>query len=49
MKLRRCSVEKCGVYNLSEKCRRCGSKTEEAGYKFKDIKDENRSFKNFKK
>jgi rRNA maturation protein Nop10 len=39
MILKKCTNSECGAYNLTFKCRKCGSQTKEAHYKFLKIKD----------
>ena len=43
MILKKCP--KCKEYNLTELCRVCKSKTQDAHYKFIKLRDENREFK----
>jgi len=38
MILKKCSI--CNKYNLTEKCRKCNSKTKDAHYKFLKLRDE---------
>lgn len=39
MILKKCTNLKCNSYNLSSKCRKCGSETKDIHYKFLKIKD----------
>jgi rRNA maturation protein Nop10 len=39
MILKKCSNSDCKKYNLTSKCRKCGSKTKEVHYKFIKIRD----------
>ena len=46
MSLKKCP--KCREYNLTDTCRLCKSKTEDAHYKFIKIRDAPKNFNKFK-